>query len=228
MPNIIWRELMSRDVESAKQFYSDVFGWSFVVEQATDFAWGDGPGAYHLIRSEQAIHGGFLQPTLPIQSGWIAYFGVKDMPSAIAQTEQLGGEVVRAPFTVKGIGQNAIMRSPTGIVFGLTIPSYPDAPPTGLFCADMILTGEPEATAEFFAALWQQDETEDEPPECLLPPSESPQTEGWVPVVQPPNYDAICSKARQNAAQAIIPIADRKARHLIIDPLGHQIVIQKM
>lgn len=112
MPTIIWRELLCREAGAAREFYATVFGWDFVTERATDFAWGSGPGAYHLVKADTGIHAGIAEIEAPGLFGWISYAWVRDVPRALGELAKAGAAVLRPTFDVPGVGRNAILQTP--------------------------------------------------------------------------------------------------------------------
>ena len=107
-----WSELATRDVATARAFYSAVFGWT--SEELTDV-----PGGYHV----QTIDGHRVAGILPIspemdnmQTGWGVYFSVEDADASTAKAQALGGTVVAEPFDVP-VGRTAWLLDPLGTPF---------------------------------------------------------------------------------------------------------------
>ena len=107
-----WSELATRDVATARAFYSAVFGWA--SEELTDV-----PGGYHV----QTIDGHRVAGILPISpemgnmpTGWGVYFSVEDADASTAKAQELGGTVVAEPFDVT-VGRTAWLLDPLGTPF---------------------------------------------------------------------------------------------------------------
>lgn len=118
-----WTELMTRDVPGAVAYYSAVCGWRF-APMPTD------GGTYHVgSRGAQPVVGVMDMTFIPelddVPAHWFSYFAVDDLDSALAETRGRGGEVVRAPFDISGVGRIAIVQDPTGATMGLMTPAPP-------------------------------------------------------------------------------------------------------
>ena len=118
---VVWTELMTRDVEKAKGYYTEICGMDFSTMEMAE-------GNYHIgSRGEQMVVGIMDMADLPGMDGtpahWLSYFGVDDVDKAVAQTKALGGQVFRDPWDVEGVGRIAIIADPTGAALGLMTPS---------------------------------------------------------------------------------------------------------
>jgi predicted enzyme related to lactoylglutathione lyase len=115
-----WNELMTRDVEKAKQFYGATLGWTFD-------AMPNDQGTYWVAKSGDQPVAGILPMVGPDYDnepeGWVAYVAVKDLSTALARATSEGGQVVREPFEVPGVGRIAIVADAQGIVLGWMTPS---------------------------------------------------------------------------------------------------------
>lgn len=149
---IIWRELLCRDASKACRFYSRVFGWSYVAEEADDYAWGDGPGVYRLIRSASGIHAGIAEISAGEVPGWVSYALVNDVDVTLEGLDD-GSVILRNPFDVPGVGRNALLETPGGVRFGITTPAYDDAREAPDFATDLLLTRSPSEARGFLRYL---------------------------------------------------------------------------
>jgi predicted enzyme related to lactoylglutathione lyase len=118
--NFHWNELMTRDATAAKRFYGATLGWTFEAMEP-------GEGATYWV----ANVGG--QPVAGIYQlgaddkdtpeGWFAYVAVTDLSTALARATSEGGEVVREPFDVPGVGRIAIINDNAGNSMGWMTPA---------------------------------------------------------------------------------------------------------
>jgi uncharacterized protein len=113
-----WCELNTRDVEGAKSFYGDVFGWAFETEEL-----GEGRGSYTTIMLGGGPVGGVLDMNergVPegIPAHWQVYFAVEDTDAAVEQAKAGGGGVMVEPFDVP-VGRIAILTDPHGASFAV-------------------------------------------------------------------------------------------------------------
>jgi predicted enzyme related to lactoylglutathione lyase len=115
-----WNELMTRDAEAAKKFYGATLGWTF---EAMD----EGEGATYWIAKvgEESVAGIYsIDPKdEDTGEGWFAYVAVNDLSTALARASMEGGEVVREPWDVPGVGRIAIVNDNAGNTMGWMTPS---------------------------------------------------------------------------------------------------------
>src|SRR5258707_8215998 len=96
-----WFELATTDQDSAKKFYSTLFGWSIVDHPM-------GPdGVYTMFQLDGSDVGAAagLRPDLRergVPSHWSVYFATADVDASAARVKELGGTVIAPPFDVMG------------------------------------------------------------------------------------------------------------------------------
>lgn len=118
---IYWSELLTRDVDAARDYFEKVAGWTFTTVQMPE-------GPYHMAsRGEKNITGIMdlsLHPELDqSKSHWLVSITVDDVDAAVAQTRELGGQIIREPFDVPGMARIAVIADPSGGVVGIVTPS---------------------------------------------------------------------------------------------------------
>ncbi len=117
-PNSVgWVELNSRQVETSKHFYTQVFGW-----ETRDSPLGEGLGSYteFLVNGESVAGAMPMAPAVPeeVPSFWMVYFMVDDLDAKVEKVRGLGGQVQMGPADYPG-GRFAVLQDPQGAVFGL-------------------------------------------------------------------------------------------------------------
>jgi predicted enzyme related to lactoylglutathione lyase len=134
---VVFNDLYTTDVEGAKTFYGDVFGWG-VLELGEFLAWTIPSYGDHLeklnpgVRESLAEMGGptgfenvvaTLVPVDPDHSGqgdtsphWGVTFGIADADKAAERAEQLGGRVLTEPVDAPWVRFTTI-RDPQGATF---------------------------------------------------------------------------------------------------------------
>jgi len=116
-----WNELLSSDVETAKSFYAEVFGWTYTSMDL-------GPaGIYWVIEGGDSggLGGLMTRPkALPAQApdGWLVYFLADDITAKVTATTKGGGSVIYGPADIPGVGTIATLADPQGGVFSLMQP----------------------------------------------------------------------------------------------------------
>ena len=104
MPTIVHFEIPADDLDRARRFYAELFGWK--IEKTP------GPMEYWMIsttdgQGEKAVDGGMIarqHPQHPITN----YIGVPSIDEHAAKVEQLGGKVVVAKTPVPTFGYFAV------------------------------------------------------------------------------------------------------------------------
>ena len=116
MPRIVHFEIPAENPEKAAKFYTDAFGWE--IKQ-----WGKEP--YWLIKtgpkSEMGIDGAIYK------KDWmnltVNTIGVEDLEKAMEKVKSAGGEIIREPMDIPGVGRHVYAKDPEGNMFGIIQPS---------------------------------------------------------------------------------------------------------
>lgn len=115
-----WNELMTRDVERAKTFYTDAIGWTFDGMPMPD-------GTYWVAKvGDKAVGGIFEMKGAQFEGvpeNWMAYLAVDDIDARLKKARAGGAKVMREPFDVPGVGRIAILQEPGGAHVGWMTPS---------------------------------------------------------------------------------------------------------
>jgi predicted enzyme related to lactoylglutathione lyase len=113
-----WNELVTQDVDEARNFYTRAIGWT--IERL------DGPfGTYWMVKNGDTPVAGMVDAAMsPVaaQSGWVPYLEVDDVDQRTKAVAANGGKVLREPFDAPGIGRIAIIADPTGAAIGWMTP----------------------------------------------------------------------------------------------------------
>lgn len=115
-----WSELMSRDIDTARAFYAQVFGWTYADQDM-------GTMIYHVIEGgENQGWGGLMAmpPEVPdmVPNHWSVYFTVADVDATVGAVKAAGGQVVVEPMAIPGVGTTATVHDPAGGNFALMQP----------------------------------------------------------------------------------------------------------
>jgi uncharacterized protein len=111
--SVTWYEIQVVDLEAAKTFYGEVFGWTFE-------AWGE--SFVVAMAGDQMVCGLDLVEgdTSPAGRHVRVYLDVDDMEETLARIEKAGGEVVAARTAVPGDnGWLATFADPSGLKLSL-------------------------------------------------------------------------------------------------------------
>jgi predicted enzyme related to lactoylglutathione lyase len=113
--SLCWNELGTRDVEAAKKFYGDVFGWVAKTE-------GEAGQEYtQFFLDDRSIAGMMdvskvLPPEVPAY--WLPYFGTASTQAVVDKVPGLGGQVRMGPMP-SPFGDFAVIADPAGAVFAV-------------------------------------------------------------------------------------------------------------
>jgi uncharacterized protein len=114
MPNHIRHfAVHADDVDRARHFYQEVFGWRFEP-------WG--PPNFYLIRTgpddDRGLQGALQQRYEALDGTGIRAFectiGVDDLDAILGKIAERGGEVISQPFTMEGVGRLAFFHDTEG------------------------------------------------------------------------------------------------------------------
>lgn len=98
-----WIDLGTTDVQGAKSFYGDLFGWDFE----------DVPG-YTMCRLDGKVVTGIHEHAESEGTGWSSYISADDVSATTAAARELGAEVTVEPSDVTGAARMAVIREPSG------------------------------------------------------------------------------------------------------------------
>jgi len=136
----VWWDLMTDNLSEVKQFYSELFGWTFTEAE-------EGKGDYIVVLQDGVpIAGMFdLKNVKGDQkySQWISYVSVPDMNQAINYTKNSGGTIYREPFELPNRGTIAFILDSQNAVLAFVKSSSGDP-------AD----SEPVYNRWFWTELW--------------------------------------------------------------------------
>lgn len=110
-----WNELLSSDVEGAKSFYSQVFGWEYETVEM-------GPMPYNIVHGQGGLAGVMGRPPgYPEQApdSWLVYFTVADLAAKSAAAQAAGATCVSGPMDIPGIGSIAGFLDPNHGMFSM-------------------------------------------------------------------------------------------------------------
>jgi predicted enzyme related to lactoylglutathione lyase len=118
--NFYWNELMTRDVEKAKRFYSDTIGWSFEAMPMLE------GGTYWVAKMGEKPVGGLFDISAPafgsVPESWMSYIAVDDVDARVKKAQSLGAKLMKPIFDVPGVGRIAVLTEPGGAGIGWMTP----------------------------------------------------------------------------------------------------------
>jgi predicted enzyme related to lactoylglutathione lyase len=156
--NFCWIELATTDQSAAKEFYSELFGWTigeFPMGPKDFYATfkieGRDVAAVYTLRPEQQARG--------VLAHWSLYVAVENADTAADRARGLGAIVIAEPCDVYDVGRMAVVQDPTGAVFsmwqakrhnGFGINGVP-----GTFCVADLSTSDQDGASRFYEQLFK-------------------------------------------------------------------------
>ncbi|OAR22938.1 hydrolase [Streptomyces sp. ERV7] len=148
-----WADAMFTDVEGAKSFYGGVLGWTF-GEASSEY--GNYTQAYADGKAVAAV-----VPPMPGQEGqsaWCLYLASPDVAATAKKVKDNGGEVLMEPMKVGDFGSMAIVREPSGAVFGVwqagSHEGFEAKAVPGAYCWAEFFTRDPAKVDAFLPAVF--------------------------------------------------------------------------
>jgi predicted enzyme related to lactoylglutathione lyase len=148
-----WTELGTSDLEAAKRFYSDVFGWRPETDPRQEAG---GYTVAHIGDAAVAALTPLFQESQPV--AWNVSFAVTDADATAARIRAAGGTLLMEPIDVFDIGRFTVALDPGGAAFQMwQARTFPGA---GLFNAPgalgwvELLTRAPERAETFYTTVF--------------------------------------------------------------------------
>ena len=152
---VVWHDLVTEDIDSARQFYGGLFGWTF--ESSTGAR-----GENYIIASMDDVYvAGLLAINIDDAenySRWLPYLSVADVDASVSRSIASGGSVAATARNVD-FGRVAAVVDPEGAVIGLARSSVGDpddattAAAPGRPVWTELLANDPEAAATFYNSI---------------------------------------------------------------------------
>lgn len=240
-----WPELATTNQKAAVEFYRALFEWE-VEEQPLK------PGeAYSMFRLRgRDVGAAYTMGPAERQGGapphWNSYVSVDDADEIARRAQDLGGQVLVAPFDVMSHGRMAVVQDPTGAVFeiwqpvahaGVGVLNEP-----GALCWTELTTSDMNVAEGFYAELFGWTPKRSAPGAPMpytefsvgggsssigmmgKPPGMPPYVPSfWMPYFQVASADDAAARAKTLGAQLIVEprdIPDAGRFSVICDPQG--------
>lgn len=148
---VIWADLVTPDIASAKHFYGELFGWTFNDVHA-------GASDYSVALLDGNPVGGLYQravrPGEQRQPAWLTFISVRDVAAAGRNILAHGGKMLTPARSYPDRGQQAVFADPQGAIFAVLQSSSGDpedvlAAP-GEWIWSSVLTRDPDTDAAFY------------------------------------------------------------------------------
>ena len=233
----VWNDLLTNDVETAREFYGQLFGWTFTPQ-----------GRYTVVQSEGRNIGGMVElkgdPEQPSAARWLCTLSVDDVDAAVALVIDEGGTVNEGPLELQNRGRGALVRDPQGaqlVLLHSEVGDPEDEEPAMMsWLWHELWSNNTEASLAFYQKLAGYD-YEGEATDYLILTREDQWRAGirfiddselemrWVPVVRVVDTEAIAQKAAELGGEIRVaprPTASGGSVALLVDPSGARVIIQ--
>jgi len=114
MSSIVWFEIPADDIERAKSFYGELFGWKIERLPGLTEYWHIDTGG-----SDDTPDGGLLKRQNAQHQDITNYVGVKSIDESAAKVAQLGGKICMPKTAVPRMGYFAVCQDPENNTFAL-------------------------------------------------------------------------------------------------------------
>ena len=242
---VIWLDLLTDDVESARHFYSELFGWKFESPTVGQNS------AYTLITLNGSRIGGMIDAT-KIRADvdltqWVSILSVDDVDAAADLVKTSGGTVFTEPTDLTDRGRISVVADSQGALVALLHTEGGDPedqePQIGGFLWDELWTDDPDQSTDFFTELLAYEDNTvaikgenyrylssgGEPRAGIRKNPLPGLTPTWVTFIRVEDPAAITARVEELGGQIYVeaqtnPIGGQVA--IIADPAGAGLVIQ--
>lgn len=232
----VWFEHVSGDVQAARGFYGELFGWK---SEGLPM----GGQTYHMIQNGADGIGGFRSAMPGVAGHWMGYLSVPDVDEYAGRATAAGGRILMPPADFPPVGRGAALADPGGGAFSIwkgAEGDRADAPQVsvGDWYWNELMTRDPDAALRFYEGVFGYDHdsmdmgpqgtyyvlTKDGVPRGgLMRVPEPDMPSAWMPYVRVADCDASAARAGTLGARICvepkdIPQVGRFA--VLIDPAG--------
>lgn len=154
-----WHDLMTPDVEKAKAFYGELFGWSFKADK--------GPNPYtHIMMGDTGIGGVMsldqMGGSANVPPHWLGYVSVDDIDKTLKAVTQHGGKILAPKEDIPDVGAWAVVADPQGGVVAPMVyrgkeagkPERNEQPAPGTFTWDELYASDPAVAAKYYSDVF--------------------------------------------------------------------------
>jgi predicted enzyme related to lactoylglutathione lyase len=153
----VWHDLLTDDMEEARKFYGDVFGWRFETRKE-----------YTQIFNQKELIGGIMQVTpakdQKAKSVWLPSISVANIDKSLKYLTSQKGEVLKGPLDMKERGKGVLVSDPHGAHVVLLRAKNGDpkdkTPQIGDWLWNELWTNKPEESYTFYRNMGWYDSYE--------------------------------------------------------------------
>jgi uncharacterized protein len=147
---VIWHDLVTDDVETAKQFYGQLFGWTFQEHDRSTLILNNGVPIAGIVPDKRRTEE-------PERACWVVCLATEDVDDDAFLAEKLGGRVMKGPADMANRGRYLVVMDPQGapLVLMQSATGDPDRaePPIGGWLWNELWTSDIDAALTFYQFL---------------------------------------------------------------------------
>jgi len=124
---VVWLDLETTHLDSAKKFYAGLFGWEFRDYHADGMDYAVAMQGGHPVAGivQRRIRKGEERP-----SAWLPFIAVRDVDATVSTALQHHAQIDSEPENLPLRGRQALLTDPEGVRFGMLASSSGDPPDT--------------------------------------------------------------------------------------------------
>ena len=233
---LVWHDLLTGDLDTAKQFYHELFGWTY---QQTDHYTTVLNHGVPIAGMVQVDHGATNQP-----ARWLLSLSVEDVESAARSVKKTGGTVHEGPAILKNRGRYVLISDPTGAELVLLSSFSGDpkdsTPSTGSWLWNELWTQNVQKSLDFYQTLAGYNLTPVSS-DYIIAEKQAIWRAGirpvliddiqsrWIPVIRVEDPDAIARRLKSLGGQQLLETRqpdDNTKIVLAADPTGALFMVQ--
>jgi predicted enzyme related to lactoylglutathione lyase len=144
-----WIDLATTDLDSARDFYSNLFGWTTRVAEQTEAR-----GHTLFLKDDKPVAGAGTTMSPDQPAAWTMYVATDDAQAVAAKVEGANGKVLMPPTDVFDSGRMAVFMDTTGAQFAVwQAGKHPGGEvfnEPGTYTWSELTTREPDTAKEFY------------------------------------------------------------------------------
>jgi predicted enzyme related to lactoylglutathione lyase len=152
---VVWRELLTNDVDKARAFYSELLNWK--IEPGMDMGPG---GTYFMISANGKQIGGMMKSPSELKSAsfWMSVVSVADVDATVAAATKNGGKTLNPLVDMPSVGRYATIADADGAALSLLKSATGDAaatmrPSAGEFAWETLNTADEARAKKFYTSV---------------------------------------------------------------------------
>ena len=233
----VWHDLLTDDMEAARKFYGEVFGWRFETKRD-----------YTQVFNQKELIGGMMQVTpadkKKVKAVWLPSMSVANIDKSVRYLTNEKGKVLKGPLNMPKRGRAVLVSDPQGAQIVLLRSKYGDpketTPQVGDWLWNELWSNAPQESHTFYSHIGGYDSHEMRDEYRILKHkgkwragirdiSKEKIQARWVPTVRVADLKETMSKVKDSGGEVLVSpheeLVDGNVA-LISDNRGALVIIQ--